>query len=161
MREHAMDIGALAIEQMTTQIKEEQRIKQELQDTVYKAPESESTEKDEKKKTRRKKEVTTPRGRSVGQGRPTTRQKDENEGEEGERTFRLPPRSLSGLVSDLTYVAAVGIFQRVGVTFTPVYKCIHIYENLASLTEFENYYQYTRQVRPSLHAPALRKLCTS
>jgi hypothetical protein len=59
---------------------------------------------------------------------------------------------------------AVGIFQRVGVTFTPVYKCIHIYENLSSLTEFENYYQYTRQVRTTsrqhlnitaswLHAP--------
>jgi hypothetical protein len=31
MREHAIDIGALAIEQMTAQIKEEQRIKQELQ----------------------------------------------------------------------------------------------------------------------------------
>jgi hypothetical protein len=31
MREHAIDIGALAIEQMTAQIKEELRIKQELQ----------------------------------------------------------------------------------------------------------------------------------
>lgn len=41
---------------------------------------------------------------------------------------------------------AVGIFQRVGVAFTPVYKCIHIYDSLASIGEFESYYQYTRQV---------------
>ncbi|ELR24494.1 exocyst complex component 6, putative, partial [Acanthamoeba castellanii str. Neff] len=92
-------------------------------ETVYKAPESVAQEKEDKKR-RRKKEATTPRGRGAAKGseasRPTTRQESEDDED-------------------------VGIFQRVGVTFTPVYKCIHIYENLSSLTEFENYYQYTRQ----------------
>jgi hypothetical protein len=128
MREHAIDIGALAIEQMTAQIKEELRIKQELQETVYKAPESGAQEKEDKKR-RRKKDATTPRGRGAAKGseasRPTTRQESEDDED-------------------------VGIFQRVGVTFTPVYKCIHIYENLSSLTEFENYYQYTRQLQAHL-----------
>ncbi len=41
----------------------------------------------------------------------------------------------------------VTLFERVeGVTFTPVYRCIHIYQTLCAINEFQNYYQYTRQV---------------
>lgn len=38
MREHALDIGALAMEQMAAQIKEELKVKQELQVPVFISP---------------------------------------------------------------------------------------------------------------------------
>ncbi len=141
------------------------------QETVYKAPESGAQEKEDKK-PRRKKDATTPRGRGAAKGseasRPTTRQESEDDDDGtscstsvqqnackycyAQKTVALSLRLIDVNVAG----SAVGIFQRVGVTFTPVYKCIHIYENLSSLTEFENYYQYTRQVRTY---PATPKRC--
>jgi len=122
IRERALDIGALAMEQVAAQIKEEKRIKQELHNTVFDIHETEHHEKkqEEGKKTKR-------------------RNKQETQG------HTLQSREVKEMEDQ-----EVGIFQQVGVTFVPVYKCMHIYDSLSSAAEFESYYQHTRQLQAHL-----------
>lgn len=41
---------------------------------------------------------------------------------------------------------AVGLFDEARVDFTPVYRCLHIYETLGARSEFKDYYLENRKV---------------